>query len=453
MSQIDLGQVQAHVSVGTVTTGEAGTDASVVNSGTSQNAILDFTIPRGAKGDTGDIGPAGPQGPMGPSGYSGAAEDLEVVQVSGDSASAVMSQKAVTDELNTLSENLQDVEDELNDINIKTANKANTDLDIADEYGNVLVKFANGHVKTKNFNSENDTPLSDGNTNAGDLEFTDEHNHCIVRFSDGQIQTKNFNSAQIDNTLAKFNGKSLGIIGDSISTFSGWLPSDISGYDGTTYATYYPYSPLTSVEQTWWYKVASHLGINITKISNCSWSGSRVSGDSTSINNAYAGCSTRRITDLAARGFIPNIIIVFISCNDWGNSPVVPVGTWQVSDAIPNEGIITTMREAYALMLNKIHMTYPLARVFCCTNLDDFSRDATSGWPSNNSQGISTYQWNQNIKEIAEAFGCDVIDVHSCGINYSNIHDYYAVDAGLHPNDAGHTLIANRVISELKNKF
>lgn len=47
----------------------------------------------------GPEGPQGPQGPMGPSGYSGAAEDLEVVQVSGDSATAVMSQKAVTDEL------------------------------------------------------------------------------------------------------------------------------------------------------------------------------------------------------------------------------------------------------------------------------------------------------------------------------------------------------------------
>ena len=45
----------------------------------------------------GPEGPQGPAGPMGPSGYSGAAEDLEVVQVSGDSVTAVMSQKAVSD--------------------------------------------------------------------------------------------------------------------------------------------------------------------------------------------------------------------------------------------------------------------------------------------------------------------------------------------------------------------
>ncbi len=36
--------------MGTVTTGDPGTDAQVTNSGTPQNAILDFTIPQGATG-------------------------------------------------------------------------------------------------------------------------------------------------------------------------------------------------------------------------------------------------------------------------------------------------------------------------------------------------------------------------------------------------------------------
>ncbi len=39
--------------VGSVTTGEPGTQAAVVNSGTQQNAVLDFTIPRGADGNAG----------------------------------------------------------------------------------------------------------------------------------------------------------------------------------------------------------------------------------------------------------------------------------------------------------------------------------------------------------------------------------------------------------------
>ena len=42
------------VSVGTTTTGAAGTQASVVNVGTATDPILNFTIPQGAKGDPGD---------------------------------------------------------------------------------------------------------------------------------------------------------------------------------------------------------------------------------------------------------------------------------------------------------------------------------------------------------------------------------------------------------------
>lgn len=46
----------ATISVGSVTTGAAGTSASVVNSGTSSAAVFDFTIPKGDKGDTGNNG-------------------------------------------------------------------------------------------------------------------------------------------------------------------------------------------------------------------------------------------------------------------------------------------------------------------------------------------------------------------------------------------------------------
>lgn len=49
----------ATIAVGTTTTGAAGTNASVVNSGTSSAAVFDFTIPRG---DTGAQGPQGNQG-------------------------------------------------------------------------------------------------------------------------------------------------------------------------------------------------------------------------------------------------------------------------------------------------------------------------------------------------------------------------------------------------------
>lgn len=59
----------ATVRVGTVTTGEPGTDAIVTNSGTESAAVLDFTIPRG---ETGSVGPRGPKGDTGETGPAGA---------------------------------------------------------------------------------------------------------------------------------------------------------------------------------------------------------------------------------------------------------------------------------------------------------------------------------------------------------------------------------------------
>lgn len=55
----------ATVTVGTTTTGAPGTNASVTNSGTSSAAVLNFTIPRGAKGEQGIQGPAGDPGTPG----------------------------------------------------------------------------------------------------------------------------------------------------------------------------------------------------------------------------------------------------------------------------------------------------------------------------------------------------------------------------------------------------
>ena len=59
----------ATVTVGTVTTGEPGTDAIVTNSGTESSAVLNFTIP---KGETGAVGPQGPRGDKGDPGPAGA---------------------------------------------------------------------------------------------------------------------------------------------------------------------------------------------------------------------------------------------------------------------------------------------------------------------------------------------------------------------------------------------
>jgi len=60
----------ATVTVGTTTTGLPGTDAAVTNTGTGQNAVLNFVIPAGEIGPTGPTGPDGLDGATGPTGAS-----------------------------------------------------------------------------------------------------------------------------------------------------------------------------------------------------------------------------------------------------------------------------------------------------------------------------------------------------------------------------------------------
>ena len=61
----------ATIRVGTVSTGSAGSAASVTNSGTSSEVILNFVIPKGDKGDQGQQGEQGLQGIQGPQGLPG----------------------------------------------------------------------------------------------------------------------------------------------------------------------------------------------------------------------------------------------------------------------------------------------------------------------------------------------------------------------------------------------
>ena len=55
-------QGPATIVIGTTTTTDPGSEANVTNVGTNENIILDFSIPTGA---TGDIGPTGPTGATG----------------------------------------------------------------------------------------------------------------------------------------------------------------------------------------------------------------------------------------------------------------------------------------------------------------------------------------------------------------------------------------------------
>lgn len=74
----------ATIEVGTVTTGAAGTDVIIENVGTESAVVLDFTIPKGDKGDQGETGGKGETGETGSKGEKGDTGDKGETGSKGD---------------------------------------------------------------------------------------------------------------------------------------------------------------------------------------------------------------------------------------------------------------------------------------------------------------------------------------------------------------------------------
>ena len=247
----------------------------------------------------------------------------------------------------------------------------------------------------------------------------------------------------------KLVGKKLSILGDSISTFQGYLASDAAGYDGAAYAYWYPRGNVQSVENTWWKQLINETGMTLLK--NCAWSDSEVEGNSQATNTALAGCSDRRIADLANGATTPDIVICYIGVNDWGHDKAL--GTFNENSEIPSEGVITNFADAYMIMVDKIQRTYPLARVFCCTLLNcgytGYDVGNPGVYPAINENNVALNSFNNVIINVANCLGAEIIDIRKCGFTFHNFTQYTIGDK-LHPNIAGMELLKNFIKNQLE---
>lgn len=253
----------------------------------------------------------------------------------------------------------------------------------------------------------------------------------------------------------KLRGLKFSVVGDSISTYEGVIPSG--------YATFYPMGDVTSASQMWWSILAKNSGMKRLEIA--AWSGSPCHGNGTSTTDALAGCSTARINDLADGNAAPDIVICYIGINDFGPSNT-PVGEWTPPDNIPEDSNnVSTFSDAYCIMVDKIMKTYPKAKVFCCTlvNTGYNSKDQVEPgvYPTKNNAGVTLDQYNDVIKNVAWGLGCDIIDLHACGITFHNQDIYTGPNRGddpsvhglLHPNAAGQALLAQKMLTEINAKY
>ena len=237
-------------------------------------------------------------------------------------------------------------------------------------------------------------------------------------------------------------GKKISIYGDSISTFSGYIPSgNVTWYTGSNCG-------VAAVTDTWWKKTIDALGL--TLLVNNSWSGRFACGyaDTWTGRTTNAGYKQANIDVLGSSG-TPDIIVIMLGINDFNNE--APMGDYDGTTTLPTDP--NTFTGGYAMMLDRIMTTYPLAQIYCCTCVNG-DHNPPYTFPEINGNGVALSTWNDAIRKLAGAFGAKVIDFSQCGITHYNMETYVGdydqqTGDGVHPNAAGHSLMANQAIHDM----
>ena len=247
------------------------------------------------------------------------------------------------------------------------------------------------------------------------------------------------------------SGKKVSIIGDSRSAYSGTVPSGN--------AVYYPKPSdqppdLRNLSEMWWKRVIDWFGM--TLVVNDSYSGGYVAYNSNMTNAAGILSSDTAINNLGTTA--PDIILIFAGVNDW-NGNANPLGEYDGTQTFPTTN--TTFRDAMAVMLSKIQQKFPEADIWLCTNpyccpMGTGSTVSAMPVPKAGNGGTTLKAFNDAIKDMANLFGCGVIDFAQCGVNWANLVNYsgdMGTTNGLHYNKNGHKLLADVAINTLGNYY
>lgn len=226
---------------------------------------------------------------------------------------------------------------------------------------------------------------------------------------------------------AKYKNKYVSILGDSISTFEGISePKDAVFYDTERKLI----SNILTVSDTWWGQVIEKLGAKL--LVNNSISGSTVSWQPAYEIPSY-GCSDERTSALSRDGICPDVVIVYLGTNDWG------AGVQLAQGDNTQKSKLAFFSNAYSDMLEKIHLNYPQAEIWCVTlSVSCFSKSETFKFPF--------YRGKWHMSEYCDVIRTCAIE-HNCKIiDLFNTIDAYDTIDGFHPNNEGMKTIAEAVI-------
>ena len=206
------------------------------------------------------------------------------------------------------------------------------------------------------------------------------------------------------------------VLGDSISTYEGYIPQN--------YKVYYDedmqkINGLTAVYDTWWVKGSQYLNAQLCV--NNSFSGSKVSG-------GFPGASSeKRASALHKIDQYPDVILVYMGTNDFGFG--VPLEAFE--------------RE-YRKMLERLRSNYPSARILCATIARSYLRGNFYWQYHEMYAGTALEEYNQAIREaVNERNDIVLMDLPQEGIRYETLD-------GTHPTLRGHEELAQMWIGCLE---
>ena len=240
------------------------------------------------------------------------------------------------------------------------------------------------------------------------------------------------------------------IFGDSYSTFKGHIP------DG--YASWYSEkadperTDVTSVCETWWYQVMQKA--NLTLVHNNSWSGSPICY--TGYNNSDCSESSSfiyRLRELIENGFFNknriDTVFVFGGTNDyfWSDKPIAGEDDTAFAHAVETIGKWVCEKRKGKITL--FVTPYPH------NGIGNYEGGAF--WKDSNQHDTSDVNFNGQV--LSDYVAVIEAACQKLGLPCLNLHKNFDFDwqkhtsDGCHPNEAGHRLLADVIVAELKKLF
>lgn len=235
--------------------------------------------------------------------------------------------------------------------------------------------------------------------------------------------------------MNKYKDKIISILGDSISTYAGYIPT-ADGVNLEHRPRYPQDNLLTDVNDTWWMRIINTLGAKLGV--NDSWAGSTVSNfrdcNEKDFGPDAAMASMTRIRNLGANGK-PDLILFFGGTNDAGK--MIEKGKFDPSHSMDLSAYKwDSFADAYAETLLRLKHFYPNAEIVAVS-------PSISGGYYDNSRLL---EFADLALEICSYYKVKCVDVRSSGLTLSMLPDT------LHPNAEGMRYIYESVLNILKEE-